>query len=314
MKGTVSGPSRKLIREAQKIFTTVTVNEGKTTFCCSGCQGTGKCTDILDLGPSPDVVSKEELDHIRNLIRDYDIGTLFETGADGRTVKHWARIEKMLRLLGVADEEFADLEDEDVDCYLKQVDCIDDNEDEETREVEECEEREEEMEMDVLMDLLENVDGKIDELVGSLSRDQMDTEPEVWYGDFDMPNKLDDLIHDLNNMEEDRMDVDPGDHGKEPNLIHQVYRTNPAHYFLWEGVGDVGAEGRKREPLTQSFVTTKSKDILKLKNKAFRVGWMEELPLSERVTEAYMRGVPVGKPLRAVKYCHKCGNIWERDK
>ncbi|KAJ3079269.1 hypothetical protein HDU99_000078, partial [Rhizoclosmatium hyalinum] len=264
-----------------------------------------------------------DLDQIWNLMRDhdigtFDIGTLFETGADGRTVKHWARIEKVLGLLGVADEEFADLEDKDVDCYLKQVDCIDDNEDEETREVEECEEREEEMEMDVLMDLIfDTVDGKIDELVGGL-RDQMDTELEVWYGDFDMPNKLDDLIHDLNNMKEDQMDVDPptvaeeGDHGKEPNPIHQVYRTNPAHYFLREGVGDVSAEGRQREPLTQSFVTTKSKDILK-QNKAFRVGWMEELPLSERVREAYMKGVPVGKPLRAVKYCHKCGNIWEHD-
>ncbi|ORY49553.1 hypothetical protein BCR33DRAFT_713864 [Rhizoclosmatium globosum] len=327
MKGTVSGPSRKLVREAQKTFTTVTVNEGKTTFCCSGCQGTGKCTDILDLGPSPDVVSKEELDYIRNLIIDHDIGTLFETGADGRTVKHWARIEKVLRLLGVTDEEFADLEDEDIDRYLKQVDTNDDEEEDvEIMEPEDCEEREQEKEIEMEGNLESSdedvaVNQEIDDFL--LGLDGMNIEPELWYGDFGVEDKLDDLIHDLSDLEEDRMEVDSsfgggdcglmGD-GSEPNPIDKVYKTNPAHYFLREGVGDVGAEGRKRESFTQSYVTTTSKNILKLKNKAFRVGWLEEFPLSERVRKAFQNGVPVGKPLRAVKYCHKCGNIWERDK
>ncbi|KAJ3282416.1 hypothetical protein HDU79_009948, partial [Rhizoclosmatium sp. JEL0117] len=345
MKGTVSGCGGQLLKEMKKRFRWINVDEFKSTMNPGCCWGTGFKGGKIDLGPcSCDFEVEQELAKLtEELLAGKDLNELLTQRDDG-TFLHLAQIEALLKSLG-ADESFSVDETEQFDnskfftqkdadhhgegeeengrygddkgefgedgedlreslTTVEEGDGVEEEDDSDPMDLEESEtapvsvtveSKSLAVESDIMEDVLE--EGEL--ATSGDTSTSMEVEEELWSA------ALDTLLQSLS--------APASTDGLDPEGIYAIHVTHPSEIWKREGVGDVYPEDVRRIPLTNSVARAKSKTILK-HSKAFRPGWKEHLPLVERVKLAFHAGVPVGSPLRGLKYCHHCGTMWDRDR
>ncbi|ORY43089.1 hypothetical protein BCR33DRAFT_717823 [Rhizoclosmatium globosum] len=345
MKGTVSGCGGRLLKEMKKRFRWINVDEFKSTMNPGCCWGTGFKGGKIDLGPcSCDFEVEQELAKLtEELLAGKDLNELLTQRDDG-TFLHLAQIEALLKSLG-ADESFGVDETEQFDhskfftqkdadhhgegeeengrygddkgefgedgedlreslTTVEEGDGVEEEDDSDPMDLEESEtapvsvtveSKSLAVESDIMEDVLE--EGEL--ATSGDTSTSMEVEEELWSA------ALDTLLQSLS--------APASTDGLDPEGIYAIHVTHPSEIWKREGVGDVYPEDVRRIPLTNSVARAKSKTILK-HSKAFRPGWKEHLPLVERVKLAFHAGVPVGSPLRGLKYCHHCGTMWDRDR